>query len=126
MSINMGGPVIILFLTMIYLVLTLSISHKESGIYSRIGVVAQSEHTALYGPLFGNVCYLFRHRMLPYLAPYAPLFGTVCSLVRHRMLPCSAPYAPLFGTVCFLFWHHMLPKSSLFSLQNTKNIQEKS
>ena len=36
---------IILFLTMVYWVLALSISPEEPGIYSRLGVVAQSKGT---------------------------------------------------------------------------------
>ena len=52
--------IIIPFLTMVYYVLTLSISPKESGIFCRIGLVAQQ----------GNI----QHCMFPrdYAAPYVP------------------------------------------------------
>ena len=53
---------IIPFQTQIYWVLTLSLSPKELGIFSRIGLVAHSEQRA-----YGTVCFLgiIHHRRFP-------------------------------------------------------------
>ena len=91
----------------IHWVFILSISHKKSSIFSRIGVVAQSKQRNI------------QHRMLPrdYTAPYVP-YAPVCSLVWHYKLPCSALYASLLGTILSFVRHHIIIFYALKKKQN--------